>query len=91
MDGNSGSPLVYYLEGQFYATGLNVVHFRKNGNRYAGAISARAFSPSGSDEAHRALKNLGLRFGEGSPPKTKGVISIAPIQEVEELLLMTDP
>lgn len=90
IEGNSGSPLVYYDDGKFYAAGIHVAQFRKNGRRYAGALSTRTFDVGGSVEASQALKNLGIKFGPGQPPQRNDLISVAPIREIEEMVLTSD-
>jgi protease YdgD len=89
--GNSGSPLVFYDDGKFYAAGIHVAQFRKNGRLYAGALSTRTFAVGGSAEAYRTLKKLGVKLGRGRPPQSNGLISIAPIREIEELVLIENP
>jgi V8-like Glu-specific endopeptidase len=89
-EGNSGSPLLFYDAGQFYAAGIHVAQFKKNGKRYAGALSTRTFAVGGSAEASRALKNLGVNLERGRPPQRSDIISVAPIREIEELVLISN-
>jgi protease YdgD len=87
MDGDSGSPWLLYLDGQFYAAGLHVLTLATEERRYAGVLSFNIFSEGGTTEAQEAFADLDLSWGRGKEPGKFGPARAAVRRDLDLLLL----
>jgi len=86
-DGDSGSPWLIYLDGQFYAAGLHVLSIGTEGRRYGGVLSFSIFSNGGTAEAREALGGLDLAWGRGKEPGKLGPARASVRRALDSLLL----
>jgi V8-like Glu-specific endopeptidase len=87
MDGDSGSPWLLYLDGQFYAAGLHVVTLATEERRYAGVLSFNIFSEGGTTEAQEAFADLDLSWGRGKEPGKFSPARAVVRRDLDSLLL----
>jgi len=87
MKGDSGSPFLLYLDGAFYATGIHVIDFERNGESFAGVASAAVFHPEyGWQDPVDSLAMSNVVWGQGSPPKAGSRAVKRPVKTIERLL-----
>jgi len=87
MKGDSGSPFLLYMDDTFYAAGIHVIDFQRNGQSFAGVASAAIFHPAhGWPDPVDSLVESGVVWGQGAPPQAGSKAVKRPIKTIERLL-----
>lgn len=88
IKGDSGSPLLLYADGAFYAVGLHVVDLRTADNvSLAGVLSLGLFHPDGGErDAASALSQTALGWTDGKPPQAGSEAATLPLVTIDSLL-----
>lgn len=87
MQGDSGSPLLVFAEGQIFATGVHVIGASDGRREIAGALSVSVFHPDvGSARAARILRPAGNIWRESKPPRVSREAEKAPVATIDLLL-----
>lgn len=89
IKGDSGSPLLVFADGSFYAIGLHVIDLKsKSGTSYGGVLSLSLFHPDGGKgDATAAFSGTSARWHRGSPPEAKSEAAKVPIRTIDSLLV----
>lgn len=88
VQGDSGSPLLLFADGEFYAIGLHTIDlvFRE-ATHFGGVLSLGIFHPgSGKGEAVRALAATSARWAPGRPPAPGSAAAPVPVDTIDSLL-----
>ena len=88
IQGDSGSPLLLYADGAFFAIGLHSIDLVTPDERhFAGVLSLSVFHPtSGERDAVRAFSNTSARWSPGRPPGADSEAARLPIATIDRLL-----
>lgn len=89
IKGDSGSPLLVFADGYFYAIGLHVVDLKteKDGT-LAGVLSLSKFHPDGGKgSAASAFSRTSARWSKGRPPVAKSEAAMVPVNTIDSLLV----
>ena len=89
IKGDSGSPLLVFADGSFYAIGLHVIDLKsKNGASYGGVLSLSLFHPDGGKgDAAAAFAQTDARWRQGSPPQARSEAAMVPLETIDNLLV----
>ena len=86
MAGDSGSPLLLFIDGRLYATGVHSLDFTTKDGAFAGAVSLAVFRNGGSAEARRSLQKTSIRWGKGQQPNGTGPARGIPLDTIDMML-----
>ncbi len=87
MQGDSGSPLLVFAQGEIYATGVHVIGASDGKQEIAGALSVSVFHPAvGSARAARILRPAGNIWRESKPPRVNRKAEKTPVDTIDLLL-----
>jgi len=88
VKGDSGSPLLLFADGTFYAIGLhNIDLVLKETTHLAGVLSLGVFHPgSGRRDAVRAMEATSARWSPGQPPGSGSAAARVPVATIDRLL-----
>jgi len=88
IQGDSGSPLLLYADGKFYAVGLHSIDLETpEDKRLAGVLSLGIFHPSsGTADAVNALSNTTVRWVSGQLPSADSAAARVPVTTIDNLL-----
>lgn len=87
MQGDSGSPLMVFADGEIYATGVHVIGASDGEQEIAGALSVSIFHPAvGSARAARILRPAGNIWRESKPPRVSHKAEKTPVDTIDLLL-----
>ena len=89
IKGDSGSPLMLYADGAFYAVGLHSIDLVTSEERHlAGVLSLSIFHPQGGRrDAVRALSDTSARWLRGQLPETSSQAARVPLATIDNLLV----
>lgn len=89
IKGDSGSPLMLYADGAFYAVGLHSIDLVTPEEKHlAGVLSLGIFHPQGgAKDAVRALSATGTRWLRGKLPETTSEAARVPLATIDNLLV----
>ncbi len=89
IKGDSGSPLILFADGGFYAIGLHVIDLRSAQEEpLAGVLSFSLFHPDGGRrDAASALSSTSARWAMGKPPGQGSEAAIVPLRTIDSLLV----
>lgn len=89
IKGDSGSPLLLFADGSFYAVGLHVIDLKTpNEESVAGVLSLSLFHPNGGKrEAASALSRTSARWRNGQAPKADSEAANVPLKTIDNLLV----
>lgn len=87
IKGDSGSPLLLYADGAFYAVGLHVADLRTEDSTLAGVLSLGLFHPEGGErDAASALSRTSVRWTQGRAPQGDSEAATLPLVTIDSLL-----
>ena len=86
MAGDSGSPLLLFVDGRLYATGVHSLDFTTKDGAFAGAISLGIFRNGGNAEARQSLQKTSVRWGKGHRPSGTGPARGVPLDTIDLML-----
>lgn len=87
MQGDSGSPLLVFTDGEIFATGVHVIGASDGKQEIAGALSVSVFHPDvGSARAARILRPAGNIWRASKPPRASRKAKKAPVETIDLLL-----
>ena len=88
VQGDSGSPLLLFADGVFYALGLHTIDLVfKETSHLGGVLSAGVFHPDGGRrEAVRALAATSARWAAGQAPGPDSPAAQVPVATIDSLL-----
>ncbi len=88
IQGDSGSPLLLFADGKFYAVGLHSIDLQTADERHlAGVLSLSIFHPSGgSNDASGALSKTTVRWVSGQLPDRDSEAARVPVTTIDNLL-----
>ena len=88
VQGDSGSPLLLFADGRFYAIGLHTIDvLLKETTKLGGVLSLRIFHPAGGHrEAAAALAATSARWTTGQPPAAGSAAAQVPVATIDRLL-----
>ncbi len=89
IKGDSGSPLLLFADGSFFAVGLHVIDLKApNEESVAGVLSLSLFHPDGGKrEAASALAQTSARWRNGQAPKGGSEAAMIPLKTIDSLLV----
>jgi protease YdgD len=89
IQGDSGSPLLLYADGAFYAAGLHSIDLVTEDERHlAGVLSLSLFHPHrGNREAVRAFSATSARWAAGRQPAADSEAARVPVATIDKLLV----
>jgi V8-like Glu-specific endopeptidase len=89
VQGDSGSPLLLFADGRFYAVGLHTVDVvLKETTKLGGVLSLRIFHPAGGRrDAAAALAATSTRWSAGQPPAPDSAAAQVPVATIDSLLV----
>ena len=89
IKGDSGSPLMVFADGFFYAIGLHVIDLKTDEDTsYAGVLSLGLFHPDGGKgDAASAFSRTAARWSQGSPPAQLSEAAMVPNRTIDSLLV----
>ena len=86
-EGDSGSPLLVFADGVFFASAIHVATVRKDRSGLAGALSVRRFRPGAGDpRAASALAPAGDIWAPGQAPRRGSQAAAVPLDTIGQLL-----
>lgn len=87
MQGDSGSPLLVFTDGEIFATGVHVIGASDGKREIAGALSVSVFHPDvGSARAARILRPAGNIWRASKPPRVNRKAEKTPVMTIDLLL-----
>lgn len=88
VQGDSGSPLLLFADGRFYAVGLHTIDvLLKETTKLGGVLSLRIFHPAGGHrDAATALAATSARWTAGRPPVPGSAAAQVPVATIDSLL-----
>ncbi len=88
IQGDSGSPLLLFADGRFYAIGLHTIDLvLKETTHLGGVLSLSVFHPDGGRrDAARALAATSARWAAGQPPGPDSAAAQVPMATIDSLL-----
>lgn len=88
VQGDSGSPLLLFADGHFYAIGLHTIDLvLKETSHLGGVLSLGVFHPSGGrGDAAEAFAASAARWGDGQPPAPGSAAAQVPVTTIDSLL-----
>lgn len=89
IQGDSGSPLLLYADGNVYATGLHSIDLTTEENGHlAGVLSLSVFHPQGGRrDAVAAMAATSARWASGKPPGEASEAARIPLATIDRLLI----
>jgi len=88
VQGDSGSPLLLFADGRFYAIGLHTIDLvLKETTHLGGVLSLSVFHPNGGRrDAAKALAATSARWAAGQPPAEGSAAAPVPVTTIDSLL-----
>ena len=88
VQGDSGSPLLLFADGRFYAIGLHTIDLvLKETTHLGGVLSLGIFHPTtGRRDAAQALASTSARWAAGRPPAPGSAAAQVPVATIDSLL-----
>jgi V8-like Glu-specific endopeptidase len=88
VQGDSGSPLLLFADGEFYAIGLHTIDLVfRDSTHFGGVLSLGIFHPGNSKgEAVRALAATSARWAPGRAPGPGSAAAPVPVHTIDSLL-----
>jgi V8-like Glu-specific endopeptidase len=88
VQGDSGSPLLLFADGRFFAIGLHTIDLvLKETTHLGGVLSLNVFHPNGGRrDASRALAATSVRWAPGLPPGPDSAAAQVPVATIDSLL-----
>lgn len=89
IKGDSGSPLLLFADGAFYAVGLHAIDLKRpDGPSLAGVLSLSLFHPDGGrSDAAAALSRTSARWRIGKAPGAQSEAAMIPLRTIDSLLV----
>ena len=86
MSGDSGSPLLLYMDGAFFATGIHSLSLKNGDGMLAVVLSLAIFLPGGIHQADRSFAGAGIEWSTSQAPDGASPASSQPIVTIDTLL-----